>query len=184
MKKEINRLADTVNVFFQAQQRVNGERELDLKMGDILFLIKEIVKEKKMMKRVRENNIQINVLENTENIKQFKFDVHQMTEVLSNLIDNAINYTKSFVKISLKLEGENVVVFIKDDGIGVNKDDMSKLFNRFARAENAIKHKPDGSGLGLYVVKQIVELHNGKIWVESGGENKGSTFFVSLPYKI
>ncbi len=184
LKTEVDRLADTIDVFFKAQQRVNGERVLDLKNGDIVFLIKEIIKEKKIMKRVRDENIKINFVQSSENIKQFKFDIHQVTEIISNIIDNAVNYTKDLIEVYVERVDENILIKVKDNGIGIKKEDIGKLFNRFIRAENAVKHRPDGSGLGLYVVKQIVELHKGRIWVESEGIDKGSTFFVSLHYEF
>jgi signal transduction histidine kinase len=61
---------------------------------------------------------------------------------------------------------------------------MERLFERFVRGENAVKTRPDGSGLGLYICKQLMKLMHGRIWVESEGLNKGSTFFISLPYKL
>jgi len=105
-----------------------------------------------------------------------------LEQVISNLIDNAIKYTeKGSVKVQVAKKDKKVVVSVKDTGLGVPKDDMPKLFQKFVRAQNARNIYTDGSGLGLFIIKKIVEGHkDGKVWVESK-EGRGSTFYFSLP---
>jgi len=109
-------------------------------------------------------------------------DGEKISQVLQNIIDNAIKYTpkKGLVEISVKAEAENVVVSVRDNGIGIPKEDLPKMFQRFFRSSNTLALDSKGTGLGLYIAKVIVERHQGKIWVEST-EGKGSTFFISLP---
>jgi len=111
-------------------------------------------------------------------------DSGKLSQVISNLIDNAIKYTPTGtieVKVS---DGEGKVrIAIKDSGVGLTKDMMPKLFEKFVRADDAGKVNYSGTGLGLYVAKQMVEAHKGKIWAESEGAGKGSTFIVELPAK-
>ncbi len=104
-----------------------------------------------------------------------------MVQVFSNLLDNAINYSPSSSKIYLEAIKQNnfVVVSVRDTGFGIPKNQQDKIFERFFRADNVAKNIA-GSGLGLYMTKNIVEGHKGKIWFESK-ENKGTTFFVKLP---
>lgn len=108
-----------------------------------------------------------------------------LEHAFSNIIDNAIKYTqKGFVKVSLTshpTEQGKILFKVQDSGIGVPPEEQSKLFGKFSRAKNAVNSYADGSGLGLFIVKKIVDAHpGGKIWFESPGENKGTTFFIEL----
>lgn len=102
--------------------------------------------------------------------------------VLQNLLENAIKYTMKggTIVIAVKAAGTDVRVDIKDGGIGIPKEQQAQIFSRFFRAANAVKMEPSGTGLGLYMVKKIVEQHGGRVWFESE-LGKGSTFHVSVP---
>ncbi|MCR4342301.1 MAG: ATP-binding protein [Patescibacteria group bacterium] len=117
-------------------------------------------------------------------------DEGKIKQVLSNLIDNSIKYTpvhpngpSGFVKIifTLPKDKDVALVTIKDSGAGMSQETMGRLFDKFSRADNASKFNTAGSGLGLYVAKEFISKHNGRLWAESAGEGKGSTFFVELP---
>lgn len=120
-----------------------------------------------------------------------------LEEAFSNLITNAIKYTpspkqtpdirdkrdgKATIKISNHREGNDVIFSVKDNGIGIPEEAMPKLFQKFVRAKNAVDIYTDGTGLGLFIIKEIVEGHGGKVWVESE-LGKGSEFFVKLPIR-
>jgi signal transduction histidine kinase len=188
IKGELDRMKDTINIFFKAQQTDLRNKEIEFSLNDLNVLLNELVKEKKLNKKIREKQVVLTLDKSFEKLKPFYFDSRNLMEVISNLIDNAISYTKSKVDISLEMKKEKgreyLNIFVKDDGIGVEKEDMERLFERFVRGENAVKTRPDGSGLGLYICKQLMKLMHGRIWVESEGLNKGSTFFISLPYKL
>jgi len=113
---------------------------------------------------------------------KISIDGEKISQVLQNLIDNAIKYsaTNKTVKIVTKVGPNDIQVSITDQGIGIPATDIPKLFQRFFRSANAISIDTKGTGLGLYIARVIVERHNGKIWAEST-EHKGSTFYVSLP---
>jgi signal transduction histidine kinase len=111
-------------------------------------------------------------------------DKDKMTQVFSNLIDNAIKYTeKGGVKIDFSIDGQSnaVRVWVADTGPGIGEEEMRHLFESFSRGKAGIKSWTKGTGMGLYIAKQFVEAHKGKIWATSEGEGKGSTFFVELP---
>ena len=109
-------------------------------------------------------------------------DVGKLKQVISNLVDNAIKYTKQgSVSVSIEKKDGKARITVSDTGIGVAKDEMNALFEKFTRARNANKVNTTGTGLGLYVAKQLVEGHKGKIWVESDGLGLGSRFIVELP---
>ena len=111
-------------------------------------------------------------------------DQAKIKEVLNNLVDNAIKFSpKGMVEVTLSKTDKAVLVKINDSGIGISKETMPLLFREFSRADNADKAKIAGTGLGLYLSKIFVLAHHGKIWAESEGAGKGSTFFVELPVK-
>ena len=117
-------------------------------------------------------------------------DPEKLKQVIQNLTDNAIKYTPSgFVKVSLKETASSagasgavgtVTVSVSDSGLGVAADLIPHLFEEFVRDER-VKKEIRGTGLGLYIARKITEAHGGKIWAESPGEGKGSTFNMSLP---
>ncbi len=124
---------------------------------------------------------------NADQNKKFvvRADKDKFKQIISNLIDNSMKYTPSgAVTVSLEKKpenGENKIVFsVKDTGIGIDPLVMPKLFAKFSRAENGNRQNIHGTGLGLFVAKEIVSSHKGKIWAESKGEGKGSAFFVEL----
>lgn len=105
-------------------------------------------------------------------------------QVFQNIIDNAIKYNRypGKLTISYKISEDEVQVRLKDNGIGIPENEKEKIFGRFYRASNTSALASSGSGLGLYIVKSIIEIMNGSIFFESE-ENKGTTFFVTLPTK-
>lgn len=101
-----------------------------------------------------------------------------------NLIDNAINYTdKGFIKISFFKDSENAYFEIEDSGIGIPKEHIDRIFERFYVVDKSRSRKSGGTGLGLSIVKHIVLLHKGKIEVESE-LGKGSKFKIIIPQKL
>lgn len=111
-------------------------------------------------------------------------DEQYIKGVIENLLDNAIKYSKDGTSISVTIERDvdEVSISVKDHGLGIRKRDMGKLFNKFSRLTNEFSANSEGSGLGLYWVKKVVQLHNGTVNVESK-EGKGSTFTVRLPVR-
>ena len=99
-----------------------------------------------------------------------------------NFLDNAIKYSpKGVIKIKISKANGKVLVTILDNGIGIPKEEMPKLFSKFGRTETSQKIRPNGMGIGLYFVRRVVDDHGGRVWAESEGAGKGSTFFVELP---
>ncbi len=109
-------------------------------------------------------------------------DRFRISEVISNLLSNAVNFTppKGTVTIRVFLKENNLVTEISDTGIGIPADSLAHLFTKFYRVSGVLSEGSKGTGLGLFISKAIVELHQGKIWVESSW-GKGSSFYFSLP---
>lgn len=121
-------------------------------------------------------------------------DSSYLRQVFLNLIDNAARYTqKGAIKINFDIMEEGlpageagdlrdvVIVSVKDTGMGMNEAELNSIFRKFTRGETSQRYHTEGLGLGLFVAKEITEAHGGKIWAESEGKGKGSTFFVALP---
>jgi len=111
---------------------------------------------------------------------QINGDKEKLRQVLINIIDNSMKYTKEGqIEVSLRKNNDKILLSIKDTGAGIAKEIIGTLFQKFSRGDGA-KLNSSGSGLGLYLVKEIVEAHKGRAWVESEGLGHGSTFFVEL----
>ncbi|TXT56385.1 MAG: putative Histidine kinase [Promethearchaeota archaeon] len=114
-------------------------------------------------------------------------DYSKMERVFTNLISNSIKYTPSEGEISVAVERFDtyVLVRLKDNGVGLTEDELNNLFKRFNQFNKGMTSISDvaieGTGLGLYITKKIIERHEGDIWAESEGKNKGTTFFIKLP---
>jgi signal transduction histidine kinase len=109
-------------------------------------------------------------------------DRSQMLNALKNLIDNSIKYTPSgSVIVSLSCKDDKIRFQIKDTGVGITLEDMAHLFTEGGHGKESQKINVDSTGFGLYIVKNIIEAHHGKVWAESEGPGKGSTFIVELP---
>ncbi|MBI3671629.1 PAS domain-containing sensor histidine kinase [Candidatus Azambacteria bacterium] len=109
-------------------------------------------------------------------------DLKLMRAIFQNLISNAVKYTpeKGEIKIGIKKENSEIVISVADTGYGIPKNQKDKIFSKLFRADNIMKKDVDGTGLGLYLVKAIVDEARGRIWFESE-ENKGTTFYISFP---
>ncbi len=108
-------------------------------------------------------------------------DAGKISQVVSNLIDNATKYTKTgSIRVRLEKKVDRVRLVVEDTGVGIAQDTMPLLFAKFSRASDAGKTNIAGTGLGLYVAKEIVAAHKGKIWAESDGPGQGSRFIVEL----
>ena len=149
---------------------------------DLLSLIQKIVKEFSVQLQAQK----IDLILNKENkpIPKVQVDPEALSMAIRNFIDNAIRYSSPGKKvlISLKAGMDYAVLLIKDFGIGIPKEEQKFIFSKFFRARNAQLLRTEGSGLGLYLAKSIVEKHNGRVMFESK-ENQGSEFSIYLPLK-
>ncbi|EOC99796.1 Sensory transduction histidine kinase [Caldisalinibacter kiritimatiensis] len=114
---------------------------------------------------------------------QIKVDKDKIQQAIINIVHNAIKYTPEggVVEVSLYSEGEYIVVKVKDNGVGIPKESLPHIFDRFYRVDKARARSTGGTGLGLSIAYQIITLHQGTIEVESE-VNKGSTFYIKIPY--
>ena len=115
---------------------------------------------------------------------KIKMDEEKIRQVVMNLIDNGIKYTKQgSVTIKLEQAEKKVIFSVADSGMGIRPEDMVNLFKKFSRGTGTSLIHTEGTGLGLFVARMMIEAHKGKIWAESDGEGKGSRFCFELPIK-
>ena len=123
-------------------------------------------------------------LSNEKNIMPFYYvyaDPDRLREVVTNLFDNAVKFTtEGSITIGLTADSNIVQFYVKDTGVGIPAEDIPHLFQKFYRVDNSATRTVGGTGLGLFICKKIVELYNGRIWVESQVK-KGSTFYINIP---
>ncbi len=129
------------------------------------------------------SNVKIN-LEAEEGLPKILADVSQIRLVIENLLSNAIRYIIKGGAVEMKISRKNRSFYIevKDNGVGIPDDDQKYIFQKFFRGKNVIRYQTQGSGLGLYIAKSIIEKSGGKIGFKSQ-ENIGSTFWFTLPLK-
>ncbi|MEK7077141.1 MAG: HAMP domain-containing sensor histidine kinase, partial [Patescibacteria group bacterium] len=146
-------------------------------LSDFLRPIIAECREKSDKKNIR---LQTGIFSDTAKVLN---DAHRMQFVFQNIIENAILYTPEGgeVDIHMKEDETYVTVSVRDSGIGISERDLHLIFNDFFRSTSATAQYTEGMGVGLYISKNIVLSHDGKIWAESAGEGKGATFFVTLP---
>lgn len=122
-------------------------------------------------------------MELEESIPPIQADPIRLNQVMINLLSNAIKFTPDNGRVLVRTHRQDhrVIIAVSDTGIGINPDDQERIFEKFEQVESDYGRRQEGTGLGLALTKQLIELHGGRIWVESEGEGQGSTFFVELP---
>jgi len=132
----------------------------------------------------KRRKIKLEFIKPPEKLPKIKIDVEKIRLAIQNILDNAIRYTKpgGKVTVSLKYVKKEIELSIKDTGIGIPKGQQGRVFTRFFRGANVIRMETEGTGLGLFITKNIIEAHGGEIRFESE-ENKGTTFYLTLPVK-
>lgn len=135
-------------------------------------------------KRIKEKKLKVELKKSKEGLPRVMLDVTKMRTAIRNIFDNAVRYTLSGGKISIVLKGnkEEIEVQIQDTGLGIPLYQQEKVFTKFFRGANIMKVDTEGTGLGLYIAKNVIEAHGGRIWFKSE-ERKGSTFCFTIPIK-
>ena len=173
------RLISLVESLLNLSRIESGHLEFNIKPADLAEITKSIVEGFKQ--KVSQKNLKLEFLPAT-NIPQVLVDAQKIKEVISNLIDNSIKYTKTGgIIIGLHQESQSVVFSCQDTGIGVLPEDLPRLFEKFVRGKGMMQVYTEGTGLGLYFARMVIENMGGRIWVESAGQDQGSKFSFSLP---
>jgi PAS domain S-box-containing protein len=173
------RMIALVNGLLNISRIESGRIIIEPKPTNLVELIKCVFLE--LEPKIKEKNITLN-MDMDDAIGEISTDPSLTSEVFRNLATNAIKYSNNdgIIDVVLSKDGTDIIFKITDNGLGIPKKSQPKIFEKFHRATNAQKAETDGTGLGLYLAKAIVDSSNGKIWFESK-EGKGTTFWFSLP---
>lgn len=175
------RLINLVNDMLNISRIEGGRIALKLEMVDIVVLTGEVIEE--LLPKATEKGVKLEI--ERANVPNVLCDRDKIHEVLLNLMGNSLKFTPKDGKVSVAFskDAEVVTVAVSDTGRGITKEDMPKLFTKFGRLDNSYVAVAEsgGTGLGLYISKSLVEIHKGKIWVESDGVDYGAKFSFTLP---
>lgn len=190
LEKPINRifksskqLSHIVDDFLNISRIEQDRMEYDFKTANIQEIVENVIEE--ITPTAHDKGLEIEKTFDGNGPYKARVDVDKFTQVITNLIDNAIKYTQEGkIIVHLTHEDDTITVAVEDSGIGIDPEDKDKIFEQFSRADEAEDADVVGSGLGLYIAKQIVQAHDGEIWATSPGKGKGSTFHVKIPAGI
>jgi len=191
MKKPLRHIFQSANAMvhmisnYLTLSRIERKKiEYKFEESDLKEMVKSIFDEFKAVNATKMKKLDLELkIEKKEDYKAI-VDAEKLREVFYNLVDNAMKYTyEGFIKIFLGKDDKtgNFVFKVEDSGIGIRADILKTLFQKFSQGEENGAGAVVGLGLGLYVAKEIVTAHKGKIWAESKGEGRGSTFYVEIP---
>jgi PAS domain S-box-containing protein len=180
--KGCERLQAIINNLLHTSKLESPDLRPRLEREDLSFLVNFCVEELHPLSAQRGHSINIEIHDSIIT----KFEKEEIHDVISNLLTNAIKYTPpgGWIDIKTEITNDFVIVSVKDNGIGFTESEKENIFKQFGKIERfgqGLDLRIDGTGLGLYISKKIVESHGGEIWMESRGKNKGSTFYFSLP---
>jgi len=176
------RLINLVEDLLTVSRIESGRLEFELKLISLENLTEDVVSE--LSQLATKKGVYLKYVKPDEPLPKVRVDSLKIRQVIQNLIDNAIHYTREGgAVIRLKQKKDKIIFSIKDTGVGVSKEEKVVLFEKFSRGKGVSKMHTEGTGLGLYLAARLVKAHKGRIWVESEGKGKGSTFFFELPIK-
>ncbi len=177
-----SKLLRIVNDLLDAAKIEEGRFGYKFENVNIVTFIEDVIKE--VGDFAKQHNIKVYLKRPDENSLAASIDPQKLGMVLWNLLDNAIRYNVKNGEVVVGVERLKdkpyFQISVKDTGVGIPPDHINRLFTKFFRSENVVKFVPDGSGLGLYIAKNIVRRHGGEIWAESQ-INRGTTFFFTIP---
>lgn len=173
------RMIELVNALLNVSRIDMGTFMVDVQPLNFMEVMDDTLKD--LMPQITEKNLAI-TKRYDRSIPSINADPKLLRMVFQNLLTNAVKYTPEggSITIGLSKEDANILIAVADTGFGIPAHQQDKIFTKFFRADNAREKEPDGNGLGLYIVRSLIEHSGGKIWFVSK-EDKGTTFYVSLP---
>lgn len=188
IQDETQRMIRMINDLLSLSRMDRGVAKMDLEWVNINDFVSHILNRFDMMIKTDEKNdhhkkYTIKRELNNQDL-WVEVDTDKLMQVIDNIMNNAIKYSPDGGVITVRLlkAKDHIILSISDQGLGIPRKDLNKIFDRFYRVDKARSRKQGGTGLGLAISKEIVEAHNGRIWADSS-EGHGSTFYISLPFE-
>jgi signal transduction histidine kinase len=180
LRQSSDRLIDLIRNLLDVSRIESGRLELSMESIDFVQMTRNLVTE--LTPNAQHKNLLLAFGVPSKPVPHVVGDAQRLRQVLLNIVDNAIKYTPAGrVDVRIVQEGDTLVFSVTDTGQGIAPEEIGQLFTKFTRVGGSDRFHTEGSGLGLYVARQIVHEHRGDVWAESAGREKGSTFFVRLP---
>jgi len=183
MLSDTDRLLGTVEQVLKAGQA--GQRGAKHQRVNVEFdgLVRECMELVRTRHHLQADSLHYEA--STQNGNGFRVfgDVDELRTAVSNLLDNAVKYSGANVDVAVRVQtdAKNVVLRVRDSGVGIAQEELKRIFKRFYRVTNRSLAQVKGTGLGLFIVRSIVRKHGGKVFAESAGEGHGTTVTVELP---
>lgn len=177
------RMARLVNDLLDVAKIDQGKMFLQKQPVDLAKTVEEVIKYVAPLANAK--NTRIIFENNQEKYPPVVGDAEKIKLVIENLLSNAVKYTLSqgTVAVNLEKDKDRLIFSVKDNGVGIPAEQQKQVFSKFFRSNNIARYQTEGTGLGLYIAKNVVEELDGKMWFESE-ENKGTTFSFSLPISV
>ena len=170
---------DFVQDILKASDIEKGTMVYNMELLDFKKIVTDIADDQKKLAEDKGLKYEVEI---SEDDYELRGDINQLKEAVRNLINNSISYTPSGnIHISLTKENNKIRFSVKDSGVGLSDEVKPKLFTRGGRDKESQKINVNSTGFGLSIVKGVIDAHHGKVWAESDGPGKGSTFTVELP---
>jgi len=177
-----DRLVKLVNDLLDVTRLEMGRIELNLEKASIEEIISSVVEE--MKGTAEKKGLYLKWAKPATALPEMSLDKNKIRQVILNLVDNGIKYTqKGGITVKVRRMNSEVRIEVRDTGVGMEKKEIANLFEIMARGRAGFQYWMQGAGLGLYTAKKFAEMHGGKVWAESPGKDKGSTFYIELPIK-
>jgi len=180
LEQSAKRLIDLIKNLLDISRIESGRLELDLGSINLVAMTRGLVQD--LMPNAMNKNLDLQFKEPEQPLPHVVADRQRLRQVMLNFIDNAIKYTtQGSIDVTIHQQGDQLIFAVTDTGKGITQQEITKLFTKFTRVGGADRFHTTGTGLGLYVARQIVQEHNGRVDVVSPGTGQGSTFSMHLP---
>lgn len=179
------RLIDLVNDLLNVSRIESGKIEMHFEQVDIINFVRQTMEELKI--EAQEKGLSLDLKQECQDELKVEIDRSRLKQAILNVLDNAIKYTEEGgVTITVKEDELNsgksgALIAIKDTGKGMTQEDMNDIFESFSRGSAGDLIRSEGAGLGVYIAKKFVDMHDGSIWIRSEGRGEGSCFYIQLP---
>jgi len=184
MLADSDRLLHTVEQVLRAGRTGHRRRHIDTSLIDVDEMVRECIERMRLRYNLDATSIRCAESSRMDERLVVRGDLDELRAAVSNLLDNAVKYSDEGIDISVEVEareGKQVEVRVRDRGVGIPHGQMKRIFKRFYRVPGLVMARVKGTGLGLFIVEEVIKKHGGRVFAESAGPGHGSTFTIRLP---